>query len=352
MGYLICQDCGGYYKLEKGESKEDFVSCQCYGSLIYVESLDGYLNKNNESNKDYEPINQVQLDNFSSDLNYHSESGSGGQIPQKSEIPQQKKEISESLSFSSFKGYEENSSVKNRNYYREISSKEIKPDIAKLKCVKDVNGIIGALNYDDPVVKLDAVQALGAMGDERALKHLDKIKNEEKGILKTYAANSIFHIESKNKGLKSQNRSYYREEYYKKTTGAASEIKDINTTKISFKTNNLSKEDSPKNDVSNVDTSKMDVSNVDTSKRNGFKNDDSKRDISIDHDTKKEIVYTKSNSKMGQINPINETEDVKGDDIYFIKFLGIKNTDKPLIGFIILFVAFLGIGVILTMGSS
>ena len=340
MGYLICQDCGGYYKLEKGESKEDFVSCQCYGSLIYVESLDEHLNKNNESNKDYVPVNQVQLDNFLSDSDYPSESGSEGEIPHKSELPQ-KKEISESLSFSSFRAYEENSSVKNRNYYREISSKEIKPDIAKLKRVKDVNGIIDSLNYDDPVVKLDAVQALGAIGDERALKHLDKIRNEEKGILKTYALNAIFHIESKNKGLKSQNRAYYREEYYKETTKAANEFKDIPKTKGSSRTN-----------PSKADNSKKDASKDDASKRDLFKNDVSKRDISKDYNAEKEIVYTKSNSKMGQVNQVNSTEDVDGDDIYFIKFLGIKNTDKPLIGFILLFVAFLGIGVILTMGSN
>ncbi len=340
MGYLICQDCGGYYKLEKGESKEDFVSCQCYGSLIYVESLDEHLNKNNESNKDYVPVNQVQLDNFLSDSDYPSESGSEGEIPHKSELPQ-KKEISESLSFSSFRAYEENSSVKNRNYYREISSKEIKPDIAKLKRVKDVNGIIDSLNYDDPVVKLDAVQALGAIGDERALKHLDKIRNEEKGILKTYALNAIFHIESKNKGLKSQNRAYYREEYYKETTKAANEFKDIPKTKGSSRTN-----------PSKADNSKKDASKDDASKRDLFKNDVSKRDISKDYNAEKEIVYTKSNSKMGQVNQVNETEDVDGDDIYFIKFLGIKNTDKQLIGFILLFVAFLGIRVILTMGSN
>ena len=340
MGYLICQDCGGYYKLEKGESKEDFVSCQCYGSLIYVESLDEHLNKNNESNKDYVPVNQVQLDNFLSDSDYPSESGSEGEIPHKSELPQ-KKEISESLSFSSFRAYEENSSVKNRNYYREISSKEIKPDIAKLKRVKDVNGIIDSLNYDDPVVKLDAVQALGAIGDERALKHLDKIRNEEKGILKTYALNAIFHIESKNKGLKSQNRAYYREEYYKETTKAANEFKDFPKTKGSSRTN-------PSKD----DNSKKDASKDNASKRDLFKNDVSKRDISKDYNVEKEIVNTKSNSKMGQVNQVNSTEDVDGDDIYFIKFLGIKNTDKPLIGFILLFVAFLGIGVILTMGSN
>ena len=40
MGYLVCQNCGGYYKLKKDESAEDFVACQCYGQLVYVESLE------------------------------------------------------------------------------------------------------------------------------------------------------------------------------------------------------------------------------------------------------------------------------------------------------------------------
>ncbi len=35
-GYLYCRDCGGYYKLEKGESPDDFGSCQCGGELKYV----------------------------------------------------------------------------------------------------------------------------------------------------------------------------------------------------------------------------------------------------------------------------------------------------------------------------
>ena len=40
MGYLICDKCGGYYKLEKGESAGDFDDCQCGGKLRYVDSLD------------------------------------------------------------------------------------------------------------------------------------------------------------------------------------------------------------------------------------------------------------------------------------------------------------------------
>ncbi len=33
--YLICNKCGGYYELEKGESPNDFDSCQCGGKLKY-----------------------------------------------------------------------------------------------------------------------------------------------------------------------------------------------------------------------------------------------------------------------------------------------------------------------------
>jgi hypothetical protein len=39
MGYLICQRCGGYYKLQEDESPEDFESCHCGGQLVYSETL-------------------------------------------------------------------------------------------------------------------------------------------------------------------------------------------------------------------------------------------------------------------------------------------------------------------------
>jgi|GEM_PF-2248687 hypothetical protein len=39
-GYLVCESCGGYYKLKKGESPDDFSKCQCGGELRYVKSLD------------------------------------------------------------------------------------------------------------------------------------------------------------------------------------------------------------------------------------------------------------------------------------------------------------------------
>lgn len=40
QGYLVCKKCGGYYKLQSGESLEDFEKCQCGGKLDYFEHID------------------------------------------------------------------------------------------------------------------------------------------------------------------------------------------------------------------------------------------------------------------------------------------------------------------------
>ena len=40
MGYLICDECAGYYQLQEGEYPEDFSSCQCGGHLEYVEEIE------------------------------------------------------------------------------------------------------------------------------------------------------------------------------------------------------------------------------------------------------------------------------------------------------------------------
>lgn len=37
MPYLVCEECGGYYQLNKGESPDDFESCLCGGKLTYTE---------------------------------------------------------------------------------------------------------------------------------------------------------------------------------------------------------------------------------------------------------------------------------------------------------------------------
>lgn len=61
MQYLVCEECGDYYKLQKGESTEDFDACQCGGKLRYEKRIndtnfDLYENKylNDKKNLDHE----------------------------------------------------------------------------------------------------------------------------------------------------------------------------------------------------------------------------------------------------------------------------------------------------------
>ena len=39
-GYLLCENCKGYYELQPDETAEDFESCQCGGKLKYLQNLD------------------------------------------------------------------------------------------------------------------------------------------------------------------------------------------------------------------------------------------------------------------------------------------------------------------------
>ena len=44
-GYLVCQKCNSYYKLQPGESPEDFVyECECGGKLKYYDDIDWLIN--------------------------------------------------------------------------------------------------------------------------------------------------------------------------------------------------------------------------------------------------------------------------------------------------------------------
>jgi uncharacterized membrane protein len=56
--YLVCERCGGYYKLKEGESPEDFESCQCGGDLRYEtydeESHEELVQPEINENRDYE----------------------------------------------------------------------------------------------------------------------------------------------------------------------------------------------------------------------------------------------------------------------------------------------------------
>jgi hypothetical protein len=54
QGYLICEECGGYYQLQPGESTEDFDTCQCGGKLTYTESI---------PSNDNEDLNSVEAKN-------------------------------------------------------------------------------------------------------------------------------------------------------------------------------------------------------------------------------------------------------------------------------------------------
>ncbi len=45
MGYLICDTCNDVYKLQDGESPEDFDLCQCGGNLEYYETLQDFVDQ-------------------------------------------------------------------------------------------------------------------------------------------------------------------------------------------------------------------------------------------------------------------------------------------------------------------
>ncbi len=47
--YIICESCNGYYKLEEGESLEDFEACRCGGELRYAE--DNFMSKGEPKRK-------------------------------------------------------------------------------------------------------------------------------------------------------------------------------------------------------------------------------------------------------------------------------------------------------------
>lgn len=48
-GYLVCDMCNTYYKLQPGESPDDFVDkCECGGRLKYYDNIDWLLQKNKD----------------------------------------------------------------------------------------------------------------------------------------------------------------------------------------------------------------------------------------------------------------------------------------------------------------
>ncbi|MGZ7209348.1 MAG: hypothetical protein ACXVHV_05700, partial [Methanobacterium sp.] len=55
MDYLMCEKCGGHYKLKEGESPDDFVSCECGGKLKYVQNFNMHFDD------ELDPINEFTI---------------------------------------------------------------------------------------------------------------------------------------------------------------------------------------------------------------------------------------------------------------------------------------------------
>jgi hypothetical protein len=60
-GYLYCKKCQGYYQLQDGESKDDFVSCECGWELEFYESLPSKFSDDSDVDEidDTEEIEQL-----------------------------------------------------------------------------------------------------------------------------------------------------------------------------------------------------------------------------------------------------------------------------------------------------
>lgn len=56
-GYLVCDSCGGYYELQKGESPFDFQECECGGNLKYKKPI---ISSDKTSNNHLEDSNGIK----------------------------------------------------------------------------------------------------------------------------------------------------------------------------------------------------------------------------------------------------------------------------------------------------
>jgi len=75
------------------------------------------------------------------------------------------------------------------------SSELFKPNVEKLKAKKNINGLIKALNFKkDSHVRYEAANALGELGERRALDPLIVLL-KEKGSIKIYAVEALGNIE-------------------------------------------------------------------------------------------------------------------------------------------------------------
>lgn len=63
MGYLICENCKGYYKLQKNESPEDFSKCNCNGNLKYFHDIVDFIKENIILEQKLSEL-RLEIDNF------------------------------------------------------------------------------------------------------------------------------------------------------------------------------------------------------------------------------------------------------------------------------------------------
>ena len=64
MSYLICEKCGGYYKLKEGEKPDEFETCECGGTLKHVSvssALRYVQNFNAHFDEELDPVNEFNI---------------------------------------------------------------------------------------------------------------------------------------------------------------------------------------------------------------------------------------------------------------------------------------------------
>ncbi len=76
MKYIICDECGGFYELDMGESIEDFESCLCGGTLSYAERTPQGVRKTTRNIGKSQPHNHQGSDQYTQkhqNITTHSE---------------------------------------------------------------------------------------------------------------------------------------------------------------------------------------------------------------------------------------------------------------------------------------
>lgn len=220
MSYLFCEKCWGYYQLQPGESREDFESCRCGGTLIEVDSLeelfDSLESKVAENSLSKSDIQRME---FNEDID-------GLIHVLKSENPKLRSYAATSLGrLKDEKSFEHllavindknwkvraNSIValskfKDRNKFLEIILPEINDKKHRVReavimAFENIGGdiafenIVKGLNDKHYVVRRRAAVALGKLGDKRAIEYLIPALDDNHQMVRFKVAGAIRKIE-------------------------------------------------------------------------------------------------------------------------------------------------------------